>query len=390
MVDGIIDNFSDFRQFRIEDVTVIDSPAAFCSMVLEKARTSSSVYLACLVLGLGDHTRMLLDILEERMLQNRKTVVLVDKSRNLRDAGLVEYLNKKGLWSIIKTVDSGKCSILPHALNEFLGVYHLKAYIFDDEVCISGANLNNSYFVDRIDRYYLIKNRQLSLSMISSVFNEEVLCPAGHRDIENSITNPHRRMDAIDQMHLKTRLFNFTESQEIDILERLLKYKFTEIVVSTAYLNFTNEHIRILKPHPFKLFSPAPKANTFNDFSWLGQFITEVYSYSNYRTMRYLPRCRLYEYYNEGYSFHTKGLWLFGDGCCATIVGSTNFNQRSIKIDRECSWAIISNDPKIEAKMRKEVEEIERHSERAQLAVLARRRFSLLVYIMYYLFNIFF
>ena len=43
--------------------------------------------------------------------------------------------------------------LLPNPLNEVAGVFHLKAYIVDDTLILSGANLSREYFVDRHDRY---------------------------------------------------------------------------------------------------------------------------------------------------------------------------------------------------------------------------------------------
>lgn len=47
---------------------------------------------------------------------------------------------------------------LPPRWNEVLSVYHIKSYIFDDNMIISGANLSNDYFTSRIDRYVLFEN----------------------------------------------------------------------------------------------------------------------------------------------------------------------------------------------------------------------------------------
>lgn len=47
---------------------------------------------------------------------------------------------------------------LPPRWNEILSVYHIKSYIFDDNMIISGANLSNDYFTTRIDRYVLFEN----------------------------------------------------------------------------------------------------------------------------------------------------------------------------------------------------------------------------------------
>ena len=47
---------------------------------------------------------------------------------------------------------------LPPRWNEILSVYHIKSYIFDNNMIISGANLSNDYFTTRIDRYILFEN----------------------------------------------------------------------------------------------------------------------------------------------------------------------------------------------------------------------------------------
>ena len=43
-------------------------------------------------------------------------------------------------------------------MSEVIGVCHLKAYVFDDNVVISGANLSTTYFTKRQDRYYFFKS----------------------------------------------------------------------------------------------------------------------------------------------------------------------------------------------------------------------------------------
>ncbi len=39
--------------------------------------------------------------------------------------------------------------LVPGRLKELIGVFHAKVHVFDDTVVISGANLSESYFVDR-------------------------------------------------------------------------------------------------------------------------------------------------------------------------------------------------------------------------------------------------
>lgn len=50
--------------------------------------------------------------------------------------------------------------ILPSRLNEVIGVNHMKIYVFDDNVLMSGANLSSSYFTNRQDRYILLRGCQ--------------------------------------------------------------------------------------------------------------------------------------------------------------------------------------------------------------------------------------
>ena len=46
---------------------------------------------------------------------------------------------------------------------------HLKAYVFDDDVLISGANLSTTYFTKRQDRYYLFKNAATLAAFVRSL-----------------------------------------------------------------------------------------------------------------------------------------------------------------------------------------------------------------------------
>ena len=42
--------------------------------------------------------------------------------------------------------------MLPPRVKEVVGVNHLKVYLFDENVILSGANLSNTYFTNRQDR----------------------------------------------------------------------------------------------------------------------------------------------------------------------------------------------------------------------------------------------
>lgn len=48
--------------------------------------------------------------------------------------------------------------LLPERLNETIGLQHIKVYLFDDNVILSGANLSDSYFTNRQDRYVFLQD----------------------------------------------------------------------------------------------------------------------------------------------------------------------------------------------------------------------------------------
>lgn len=54
-----------------------------------------------------------------------------------------------GNVSVSFNKNSGKLGVL----GEIIGVHHQKMAIFDDKVIVGGANMSQSYFLNRKDRY---------------------------------------------------------------------------------------------------------------------------------------------------------------------------------------------------------------------------------------------
>lgn len=421
MIDKISEDYKSFNQIEIKDFYIIKTPQEFYSTVLEKCKSARTVCLACLVFGSEKHSADLLDVLEHRIKSNRKTIVFIDKTRNERNHELINLIEKRQLAQIIKFVSMIKLNFLPHIVNEFLGIYHDKAYIFDDEIIVSGANLDDPYFINRIDRYFLIKSKELCHEFKKRIFkdNIELVDDFDGNDSLKTVTTASKsiqtenteakleinmgnsfdgkaehaqqviKRDGAINPASRTFIFNFTEKEEIQVLSGLFRFKYKEMNLSTAYLNFSNKHLELLRKYDFNLFTTSPKANTFNNFSFLGNIITDIYAYSSYKTKTYLPHCRLYEFEIPGYSFHSKGLWLFGEDFCVTVIGSSNFNQRSIYVDRECSSVIVTNDVKIIKKLRLECEELLKHSREVNVDTLRRRNIRIISIIIFYLFNLF-
>lgn len=56
-------------------------------------------------------------------------------------------------------------------MREIVGVQHIKAFIFDDTVLLTGANLSNTYFSNRQDRAWLIKDAPELASLLANALD---------------------------------------------------------------------------------------------------------------------------------------------------------------------------------------------------------------------------
>jgi len=61
--------------------------------------------------------------------------------------------NKNNNVFLFPVLHSFLQSYIPSPLDEVAGVFHIKAYIIDDKLILTGANLSEEYFTDRQDRY---------------------------------------------------------------------------------------------------------------------------------------------------------------------------------------------------------------------------------------------
>ncbi|GAB1297121.1 CDP-diacylglycerol--glycerol-3-phosphate 3-phosphatidyltransferase, mitochondrial [Apodemus speciosus] len=120
------------------------------------------VVMASLYLGTGPLEQELVDCLEsslEKSLQAKfpsdlKVSILLDFTRGSR--GFPEHVrvslfhtpNLRGLLRLL----------IPERFNETIGLQHIKVYLFDNNVILSGANLSDSYFTNRQDRYVFLQD----------------------------------------------------------------------------------------------------------------------------------------------------------------------------------------------------------------------------------------
>lgn len=157
-----------------EKVTVIKEPGKFYETLLEQsAKARKRIVLASLYLGTGKLESTLVQTIQKNLHKNRflKVDVLLDFTRGTRG----DFSSKTMLLPLIQEFSNFTLSmyhtpdlrgitkkLAPPRWNELLGLQHMKVYLFDDSVMISGANLSSDYFTNRQDRYILIEDKSLA------------------------------------------------------------------------------------------------------------------------------------------------------------------------------------------------------------------------------------
>ena len=160
------------------------TPADFHSFLCQAIHNAKQrILLASLYIGpaVGENAREkeLLKAIQQasnRQEQNRPIVkVLIDASRGLRPVGntcsaqavythlvthtpVTESNNKVYLFPALHSLLR---SFIPSPLDEVAGVFHIKAYIIDDQLILTGANLSEEYFSDRQDRYIVFNQGEM-------------------------------------------------------------------------------------------------------------------------------------------------------------------------------------------------------------------------------------
>ena len=161
---------------RGEGVEMLAAPAGFYAALVEGIEAAEShITLASLYLGTGSHELRMVQCLRSSLLRKPelRLTVMLDATRGTRQgadgassAGVLAPLVEEfpgqvqvGLF-LAPQLWSGPFSSrrLPSKVREVRATQHLKAYVFDDTLLMSGANLSKDYFTNRQDRYILLRD----------------------------------------------------------------------------------------------------------------------------------------------------------------------------------------------------------------------------------------
>lgn len=160
-----------------ETITILNEPQVFYKTLLQRSTAAKyRVTLASLYLGTGELEKIFIDTIinnKSFVEGSLKVSVLLDYARGSRG---VETSSRTMLLPLIENQEKNcqvclyhtpylrglKKQLAPQRFNEIFGLQHMKLYIFDDYLIISGANLSNDYFTNRQDRYFQIKDKNLA------------------------------------------------------------------------------------------------------------------------------------------------------------------------------------------------------------------------------------
>ncbi|CAG8575754.1 5097_t:CDS:2 [Ambispora gerdemannii] len=316
--------------------------------------------------------------------------------------------------------------VMPSRINEGIGLMHIKAFGFDDDLILSGANLSHDYFTNRQDRYMIVKSvpaitdyfaellqtigkfsYTLSLNTIQNKFNINCF------DVPDPITNSkvfkkrssymmkefinkwidftRKHQNEIDT-EFDTIIFPVTQMAPLNIrqderatlcvldsIEKNGRQKMNEndlwtVIFSSGYFNFSKRYKeKILDTNAkFRLLAAAPEANGFFRSKGISKYIPPAYTlfekqfYDEVRQRGKEDIIKIMEYNRPAWTFHAKGLWCYTNGetrPSLTMIGSPNYGYRSTERDLEAEIIIITKNASLKEDLHRESSRLSEHTE---------------------------
>lgn len=313
--------------------------------------------------------------------------------------------------------------IVPPRFNEGWGTWHAKIYGSDDEVMISGANLNKAYFSNRQDRYLHFSAQPafadycFSFLQTVSGFSYRVLAtpsgPALHWEDTSVLpwqiqSKAERVLSQFQMNHLLSSvsstssedqanpsdvvIFPVIQAGQFNIREEehTLSMLFDHLAsrddcldqepvmnLTSGYFGLSKEYQDlILKSNVgCSIIAASPKANGFYGSGGLSGLIPEGYTLLEKRFMSAVRAASrlsnvldhhnitLKEWERDGWTYHAKGIWLspsMDSLPVLTLFGSTNLNSRSANLDTELSFVMATSSDDLRQELQEEIQGLHR------------------------------
>jgi len=402
-----------------KDIEIIDNTLQYREKIFELIESAKKrIYITALYLQDDEAGQEILTALYQAKQNNPKldVKIFVDFLRAQR--GLMGHEKSVGNVRLYREYNKKYQHAIdiygvPVKSKEFLGVLHLKGFVFDNVLLYSGSSINNIYLQQqqryRYDRYHVIHNESLADSFVRFLRNNFAKNDAVKSLTSDTIPTAKKLKSAIRRLKIslrKTDYFfksnssksnnsNSDESQserKIKLtpllgfggrknklnktIHQLVKQTQKEIVIFTPYFNFPakiHKAVRkLLKQNKKVIIIVGDKtANDFyipenSDFNKIG-ILPYIYETSLRRFVKAnqkfidnkaLDVCL---WLDEGNSFHLKGI--NSDQTNYLITGH-NINPRAWRLDIENGVLIQDKRQSLAKKFASELEQVMKHCSR--------------------------
>ena len=414
--------------FHGRQVTCLSGPREFYDALLRGVSESTrDVTLCALYLGTGPKSRALVEAvaLQCRKHPALRVQFLFDASRGTRGRKrgassacllaplLAEFPDRVTASFYTMPLLERLPARAPSPLDEVIAVSHLKAMVFDDAVLLTGANLSEDYFTDRMDRYVRFADAAPFASYWSDLVRavarfSSSLTVGGQGDEgaggaprwQLSATPGARRGDraaalaaevaelqrrpapsagarAFDTWALPTFLEPAYYAQDARIACQILEElpAGAQVQLSSAYWNPTEELLRALAAAAARgsvdVLSAAPRSHGFSGARGVKKLVPHCFHHveeaflARMRAEERRGSLRLSLWERDKWTFHGKGLWLSSGAADAvemTVVGSSNFGVRSFRRDMEAQAVLLTSCPGLQQRLAREAQLLWRHA----------------------------
>ncbi|XP_026276806.1 CDP-diacylglycerol--glycerol-3-phosphate 3-phosphatidyltransferase, mitochondrial isoform X3 [Frankliniella occidentalis] len=403
-----------------DKIRILNEPSEFYETLVNKCSNAHTrITFSSLYLGTGDLEKALVETIKKRLvdLQGQlKVTLLFDHCRGSRGAinsrsmvaPLLQEHPSSVQVSLYHTVALRGFLrfILPQRFNEVVGLQHMKLYIFDDSLIISGANLSHDYFTNRQDRYIVIEDcadlADFYANLIQQVsefsFN---LLPNGSTTLHPSWSQACHPFEGDKQMFIEearqrvrksffssmsktdnaavkkkadTWVFPLIQMGQLEIhhdsevtlglLER--SPTGSHVYLATGYFNLPKMYMDTIlekSKATFTVLTAHPSTNGFLNANGVAGGIPALYTqlakefFNKACKLQQQDRVEIKEYIRPGWTYHGKGLWLTLPGQkfpSLSLVGSPNFGSRSIDRDLETQIAVVTSNPSLQKRLQEE------------------------------------
>lgn len=379
------------------NVIVIKTPSSFHEHLIESiSQAKRQISISSLYLGSGKLEVELVNALRQACISHPdiEIKIVFDYSRGMRghdrnksSVAMLQPLIREFPQNIHLSLYRvpqlrGFTSLLPSPWNETVGVLHLKAYVFDQTVIMTGANLSQDYFTNRQDRYLRLDQSGglaafyhnlvgilSSYSYTVAPDSKDLIRPKV-KDNKSFQSQLHEAMKSTapetETAQMDTWAFPTLQFTPLDIRydEEVVKKLIPslpdeiELQIASGYMNFPSFLTQLLKSSRAKIetLTASPAANGFYNGRAIKGAVPMAYSLieKNFYDQTQ-GNVAIREFTRPEWTFHAKGLWCGQNKATEmTVVGSSNFGRRSYERDLESQVYLFTKSRELQQKLHEE------------------------------------